>query len=288
MTACRTTGGRRRRSGAAVARRGWRRASRGRAGPTDRHLRPAVPRAPADAPRTPAAPGPRIPRGSPPARPRRLSPAGPRRVAARPRRRTSAPKGCRARTAPEDLRRPQPLARTPTGASCPCRPGRGWPPAARFRPHPLRSSDRGPPAPLPARAARLVSSRHAHVWRLGFVCRVAPCRDRSARRASMWASLGRDQEGGKHGPDTSADGRSDVTRRFAFAYFMKDRPRRIREIAPYHIEYWREIQDRVHRRTVRGQVRRADRVRSGLVSTRPRRWSSRIPSRSTPSWLTGG
>ena len=33
-----------------------------------------------------------------------------------------------------------------------------------------------------------------------------------------------------------------MTRRFAFAYFMKDRPRRIREIAPYHIEYWREIQ----------------------------------------------
>jgi uncharacterized protein YciI len=32
-----------------------------------------------------------------------------------------------------------------------------------------------------------------------------------------------------------------VGRRFAFAYFMKDRPPRIREIAPYHIEYWREI-----------------------------------------------
>jgi uncharacterized protein YciI len=31
-----------------------------------------------------------------------------------------------------------------------------------------------------------------------------------------------------------------VTRRFAFAYFMKDRARRIREIAPYHIEYWRQ------------------------------------------------
>ena len=34
-----------------------------------------------------------------------------------------------------------------------------------------------------------------------------------------------------------------MTGRFAFAYFMKDRPGRIREIAPYHIEYWREIQD---------------------------------------------
>jgi uncharacterized protein YciI len=34
-----------------------------------------------------------------------------------------------------------------------------------------------------------------------------------------------------------------VTRPFAFAYFLKDRPDRIREIAPYHSEYWRDIQD---------------------------------------------
>jgi uncharacterized protein YciI len=44
-------------------------------------------------------------------------------------------------------------------------------------------------------------------------------------------------------PCSSIDGRSDETGRFVFAYFMKDRPQRIREIAPYHIEYWRETPD---------------------------------------------
>jgi uncharacterized protein YciI len=51
-----------------------------------------------------------------------------------------------------------------------------------------------------------------------------------------------------------------MSRRFAFAYFMKDRASRIREIAPYHIEYWREI---THARCVAGPF--ADRS-GGLVT----------------------
>ena len=29
-----------------------------------------------------------------------------------------------------------------------------------------------------------------------------------------------------------------MARRFAYVYFMKDRPHRIREVAAYHIDYW--------------------------------------------------
>ena len=31
-----------------------------------------------------------------------------------------------------------------------------------------------------------------------------------------------------------------MTRRFAFVYFLKDRPDRIREVVPYHTDYWRD------------------------------------------------
>lgn len=31
-----------------------------------------------------------------------------------------------------------------------------------------------------------------------------------------------------------------MARRFAFAYVLKDRPDRIREVVPYHADYWRD------------------------------------------------
>ncbi len=30
-----------------------------------------------------------------------------------------------------------------------------------------------------------------------------------------------------------------MVRRYVFVYFLKERPSRIREVAPYHVDYWR-------------------------------------------------
>ena len=89
-------------------------------------------------------------------------------------------------------------------------------------------------------STRVVTPRH--VWRLGFF--VGSTLSRQGRPPGEHVSQLRTRPGGRQdGPVISTHRSSDVSRRFAFAYFMKDRPRRIREVAPYHIDYWREIQD---------------------------------------------